>query len=259
MPGRRYRIGEFARLSGTPIRTLRFYDELGLIKPAEVDVRTRYRFYDSSQLQELAAIRALQDLGASLADIRRVLQPVRDERARRRLLERLRSTAKKSIESAQRSLRWIELALEEHAQHLRSVPIVVKQRAGIHVASVRARLGSYDAIDGLERDLRHAIAPEFVGRTRGVLWHRCEASGAIDGEPFIEIDPRVPRSPAYQVKELPRVTVASAFCEANDAAAVHAFAAIDRWVHHHEYRIAGPKRELYLGNLLEVQFPVAAK
>ncbi len=56
----RYRIGEFARLAGTSIKTLRFYDQTGLLEPADVDVRTRYRFYAPEQLRDLAAIRAFR-------------------------------------------------------------------------------------------------------------------------------------------------------------------------------------------------------
>src|SRR5262245_7045282 len=46
-----YRIGEFASLSGISVKTLRFYDEIGLLRPAGVDVRTRYRRYAPSQLR----------------------------------------------------------------------------------------------------------------------------------------------------------------------------------------------------------------
>ena len=59
------------------------------------------------------------------------------------------------------------------------------------------------------------------------------------------------------MKDLPGTTVASAFCEAADDSAARTYDAIDRWVRDHDYRIAGPKRELYVGNLLEVQFPLA--
>jgi hypothetical protein len=54
------------------------------------------------------------------------------------------------------------------------------------------------------------------------------------------------------------VTVASAYCESDDLAAARTYDAIDRWLHTHEYRLAGPKRELYVGPLLEIQFPVKA-
>ena len=54
-----YRIGEFAELAGVTRKTLRFYDEIGLLRPASVNARTGYRGYAPRQLQELAAIASL--------------------------------------------------------------------------------------------------------------------------------------------------------------------------------------------------------
>jgi DNA-binding transcriptional MerR regulator len=133
----RYRIGEFARLAGVPVKTLRYYDTIGLLSPAAVDSRTQYRLYASRQLQDVAAIRALKALGASLNDIRQVTGRQESRRERSELLWKLKRNALGSIESAQRTLAWIDDALEElHAE--REVPIVLKQRAAIRV-SVGAR------------------------------------------------------------------------------------------------------------------------
>jgi DNA-binding transcriptional MerR regulator len=248
----RYKIGEFAKLGGTTVKALRYYDAIGVLAPAGVDPRTRYRFYLPVQLRELAAIRALQELGASLEDIRNS-QCIA---ARRRLLERLRLRAHRSLVATRRSLTWIEEALEglEHGEP--GVAVVLKSRDGVRVASIRAQLGDYAEIGRIEHDLRSRVVDARVGGLRGVLWHRCEASGAIEGEPFVEIGRGLRHAPGIELKELPRVTVASAFCESDDMAAVRAYDAIDRWIHAREYRIDGPKREIYVGPILEIQFPV---
>ena len=91
---------------------------------------------------------------------------------------------------------------------------------------------------------------------RGVLWHRCEASGAIEGEPFVEVRGMAPRGSGFELKSLPGARVASAYCESDDAAAFRTYDAIDRWIHRHELRLDGPKREIYVGQILEIQFPV---
>ena len=44
------RIGDFSRMSQTPVSTLRYYDEVGLLKPVEVDHFTGYRYYMFDQL-----------------------------------------------------------------------------------------------------------------------------------------------------------------------------------------------------------------
>ena len=43
-------IREFAKLTGVSVRTLHFYDEIGLLKPSSVDEQNGYRFYDEKAL-----------------------------------------------------------------------------------------------------------------------------------------------------------------------------------------------------------------
>jgi DNA-binding transcriptional MerR regulator len=251
-----YRIGEFARLGGISIKTLRFYDQIGLLQPAAVDPRTQYRLYVPRQLQELATILALKDLGASLSDIRLVIGKGESSRERRKLLEKLRKNAECSIAAARQSLIFIDGALNDLSDGEREVPVVLKQRSAVRVASVRAQAKSYAEIGLLERDLQRAVVPELTGHLQGVLWHRCAASGAIEGEPFVQIDQRAPRSGAYEMKDLPSATVATAYCEPDDRDAERVYEALSRWVSLHELRLDGPKREIYVGQILEIQFPV---
>src|SRR5438552_13849932 len=65
-----YQIGEFGELGGVSAKTLRFYDEIAVLRPASVDPRTGYRRYLPKQLEDLASIIALKNLGVSLAQVR---------------------------------------------------------------------------------------------------------------------------------------------------------------------------------------------
>jgi DNA-binding transcriptional MerR regulator len=67
-----YRIGELARLSGLSVKTIRFYSDRGLVPPAG-RTEAGYRVYDERALARLELVRALRELGASLADVERVL------------------------------------------------------------------------------------------------------------------------------------------------------------------------------------------
>ena len=243
----RYRIGEFAELAGVSVKTLRFYDEIGLLQPAAIDPRTRYRLYVAQQLQDLASIRALKELGASLQDIQRM--------KRRELLQKLRADAEHSMATAQRSLAWIDSALDDLQESVRPVSVVVKRRPALRVASIRAKVSRYAEITQIERDLQGALSAGASGDVQGVLWHRCADSGSLEGEPFVCLTRNVSRCSAYEIKELPAVTVASAYCESEDDAAEQAYDALRRWLHLHDYRLTGPKREIYLGRMLEIQFP----
>src|SRR5919108_6216978 len=67
------KIGEFSKLVQVPVPTLRYYDQVGLLKPVEVDRFTGYRYYSASQLPRLHRILALKGLGFSLDHIGGVL------------------------------------------------------------------------------------------------------------------------------------------------------------------------------------------
>src|SRR5438046_10717211 len=67
-------IGEFARLGQVSPRMLRHYDELGLLKPEQVDPTNGYRLYAARQLGPLHRILALRDLGFTLDQIGDVLE-----------------------------------------------------------------------------------------------------------------------------------------------------------------------------------------
>ena len=68
------KIGEFSKLTQVSVRMLRHYDEIGLLKPAETDRLTDYRYYKEEQLPAMCRIKALKDMGFSLADIIRIMQ-----------------------------------------------------------------------------------------------------------------------------------------------------------------------------------------
>jgi DNA-binding transcriptional MerR regulator len=83
------RIQEVAAATGLTPRSIRYYEEVGLLRPAARS-RSAYRLYDASDLERLGFIRELRDdAGFSLAEIALLLE---DEEARIRDRERFRTT-----------------------------------------------------------------------------------------------------------------------------------------------------------------------
>jgi len=64
------RIGAFARRASVSIKTLRYYDHVGVFRPAYIDPRSGYRYYETHQLALLRELRTLRELGCSVADLR---------------------------------------------------------------------------------------------------------------------------------------------------------------------------------------------
>jgi DNA-binding transcriptional MerR regulator len=65
-------IGELSRLTGLPVKTIRYYSDVGLVPEAERS-RAGYRRYDHASIVRLEFVRTLRELGFDLATIRRVL------------------------------------------------------------------------------------------------------------------------------------------------------------------------------------------
>lgn len=251
-----YQIGEFAELGGVSAKTLRFYDEIGLLRPASVDARTGYRHYLPQQLEELASILALKNLGVSLAQVRQLIAKRGSASERKALLNELKRTVEHSIEAAALSLKWINAALDEVGERQPPIPVIVKRRPPIAIASLRVKLNDYAEVAGFERELSNALPSDCVGAMRGVLWHRCADSGSLEAEPFVVLTKPLPAKLPYERKQLPEATLACAYSNLDDESAEQAYRAIRRWMNVRGYRLTGPKRELYLGEMLEIQFPL---
>ena len=66
-------IKEFAQQIGVSVRTLHYYDEIGLLKPSEVDAQNGYRFYDERSLERMQEILFYRELDFSLKTIAQIL------------------------------------------------------------------------------------------------------------------------------------------------------------------------------------------
>jgi len=65
-----YKIGEFANRVKSNIKTIRYYDEIDLLKPKVIDKFTSYRYYDENNVREYYSIILLKQMGFSLEEIK---------------------------------------------------------------------------------------------------------------------------------------------------------------------------------------------
>lgn len=84
------KIGDFARLADTNLRTLRYYEELGLLTPASRS-RGGFRYYRQTDANRLHMIQTLQNLGLSLERIRELLETRGEALGHRDLVSRVRA------------------------------------------------------------------------------------------------------------------------------------------------------------------------
>ena len=65
----KYKIGEFSKIVDIPVRTLRYYDEFGVLQPSEIDDFTGYRYYNQENILECELIKLLKSLDFTLEEI----------------------------------------------------------------------------------------------------------------------------------------------------------------------------------------------
>ena len=153
----RLKIGEFSQLMQVTVKTLRHYEQKGLLLPDEVDEWTGYRYYSIDQMQKLQAIRDLQRLGFSLDEIKDLFKDNSHIPSIRQLTEKIKETEaqlKQLITRRNRLLDWRNSRKEMKTMEkfsIQSLPEII-------VASHREVLPDYAAIGSMCVEI---IAPEM--------------------------------------------------------------------------------------------------
>ena len=105
-----FTISEFAKLRDININSLRYYEKLGLLKPAIVDENNGYRYYSAEQVSILNKIILCIQLGIPLKEMVEFLDEDGNLQSQR-LLEKGRIIAQKRIQEMQNNLDYIEYSL----------------------------------------------------------------------------------------------------------------------------------------------------
>jgi effector-binding domain-containing protein len=246
------RIGDFSKLSRISVKTLRFYDEMDLLKPVEVDRFTGYRYYEYSQMARLNRILALKDLGFSLDEIRRLLEDdVPAEQLRGMLKLREAESRQRVQEEAERLMR-IEARLRQIEQEdvMSKYDVVIKKVDALKVASLRGVVPTPPDQGTLWRELDGYLARHHVHPSGPCLslYHDDEHKEKDwDIEVCEPIADEVPAGERVAVQMLPSMhTMACTIHEGPFATLSEAYEAIMRWVDENGFQIVGPVREVYL-------------
>src|ERR1051326_3166931 len=155
------RIGEFSKMAQVPVATLRYYDQVGLLKPVEVDRSTGYRYYSTSQLPRLHRILALKGLGFSLEHISAVLAEGLSPEQMRGMLRLRHAQISQQLAEAQSQLAEVEARLQqiEREDTISTYDVLLKRVEPQLVASVRTILPSHSAVGALFSEVYEAIGP----------------------------------------------------------------------------------------------------
>lgn len=270
------RIGDFSKLSQVSIKTLRYYDEMGLFKPINVDTFTGYRYYSAIQLPRLNRILALKDLGLSLDQIAEVLDEGVTSEQLHGMLRLKRAELQQHIAGEKARLVRVEARLNSIDMEgtMQDYEVVIKQVEPQLVAGVRETLASYPEVGRLFDEVYNHLAhlgvrgDDLIGVA---IWHDDEfKTSDIDGEASVYLKQPIPEGERVKVYELPAATMASAVHKGAYNTFTRTYEAIVSWIEANGYKIVGPNREVYLyctqpirqdddSYVTEIQFPVAKR
>jgi DNA-binding transcriptional MerR regulator len=272
-----FKIGDFSKLSCVSVKTLRYYDELGLLKPAHVDHFTGYRYYSADQLPRLNRILALKDLGFSLEQTIRLLEGTLAPGQMREFLLMKQAELHRRVQDEQARLVRVEarLRLIEQEDTMPKYDVVLKRIEAKTVVSARKVAPTFGEVHLFEREVHSALEQYGITPIAASLniYHHMgfldrdmeiEVAAPVDAAPSIDIP--LPSGERITSQVLPAVQVMACLTQpVTEDTITEAYNAMGMWIQSNGYRIVGPSREicqpLDLGDktgafLIEIQFPV---
>jgi len=276
------RIGVFARLSEVSVKTLRHYDDIGLLPPAYVDDWSGYRYYTLDQLPRLYRILALKDLGFSLDEIAGLLRRNLPPAEMVRLLRDKQMEMQKRVAEEQALLDRVERRLRQLEQEgtMSNFDVRLKKVEPQLVASVRETIPDWEQ-----------VTPTFNRLFDEVIGYVARQGGGLAGAPFdrwldadlmpvqtrqadlhveacVPLRSAVPAGDRVQVYEMEGTeTMAFTLLHSPFTLIGQAHEAVIRWAEANGRRICGPSREVYLqyerdgdpnDYVTEIQYPVTS-
>ena len=264
-----YKIGMFAAMNHITVKTLRFYEEQGLLMPALIHPETGYRYYTLSQMAVLHQITALKLAGFTLEEITHINSGA-DEKA---VLLKKKSELLAKISDLTKQIAVVDGYLSKRKTGL-SAPVLIKNIPETTVAFMQIRLESYDRL--FDRMPEMGALMEKAG-CECALPEYCFTNylepGYKDGDIPVEICESVVEAKKetgeLRFKTLPEIRAACVFHKGSYRTFSESYEAVLRYIEENGYEIAGEIRESYIDGiwnkddesqwLSEIQVPVRRK
>ncbi len=239
-------IGRFAKTCRLSIKALRHYDEVGILKPALVDVSSGYRYYARRQARDAVVVSLLRSLGVPLATIGTILESAPDRQ--QTLLAGEASRLEDELRERTESLHAIQRLLREGT--LLPYVVAVRQEPALTVA-LRTTITTPDRLAGdtlqLVSELLDAIRATGRRVVRPVmsLIDEPDAGERVPVRVCARLDPPADALPGLDVVALPAGPVAWVLHRGPYEEVHIAYHALHAWMLEHGHEPAGPIREIY--------------
>lgn len=258
-------IGRFARASRLSVKSLRNYDESGLLRAAVVDPRSGYRYYRLEQLRAAETIRSLRGLDVPLVQIASVLNGDGSDSAlasHLAALEEQRDQLDRKVQDLRQLLTRKEFLMSDTV----TIKTLPAQLAAVYRTTTTQQSVFTDIPAGFGRVLRAmgSAGIDPVGAPFTVFYQAPDAD--TPGDIAMCVPVLAAASGAnLELVRLDEQVVAAVTHHGPYEDMAESYAAISAWIHRFGHRIVGPTREIYLNSpadveaaalLTEIQFPI---
>lgn len=274
-----FKIGEFSKIAQVSGRLLRYYDEIGLLKPQHVDKWTGYRYYTADQLPRLNRILALKELGLSLEQIQQLLdKDIGTDEIRGLYLER-KAQLEQSLRDELVRLQQVQLRLNQlDSQEVGWMPdVIIKRVPAQPLLAYRDAKMTSERLFQLFEVLSQSLSARTAEKSRygSLLTVLYSDIFTPEAEMDLEIGVLLNDNRVNPLKITAEVTLTPQELPAVEqmATIVHQglddhpiiYNALGRWLEQHRYHLVGPGREVLLENyypakpekcIVEIQFPI---
>ena len=261
-----YKIGMFAAMNHMTVKTLRFYEEQGLLMPALIHPETGYRYYTLSQMAVPHQISALKQAGFTLEEIAHINAGA-DEEA---VLLKKKAELLAKIADLTRQIAVVDGYLSKKKTGL-SAPVLIKTIPQTTVAFMQIRLESYDCL--FDRMPEMGTLMEKAGCECALPEYCFTAypeAGYKDADILVDICESVVAAKKengnLRFKTLPEIQAACVFHKGSYRTFAESYETVLRYIEENGYEIAGEIRESYIDGvwnkddeslwLSEIQVPV---
>lgn len=248
-----FRIGQLAGIYKISGKTLRYYDEVGLLKPQYVDQMTGYRYYTSSQIPVLNEIFLLKEMGLSLKEIAYLMQreEEKDNTVLKGVLDLKQMELDRQIQELNQKKQMIALLKKkldgEGKIEISGLNVGTKKIGKMKVASLEATISAYSTQDSLWSELL-----EFLNQSRiktGTERYTIYYDSVFKGDDIqVEIQKRVltdfKGNERIRCKEVDALDqVAYLLHTGEHESVINSYEAILTWIEENHYEITGNIRE----------------
>jgi len=262
------KIGEFSKLSHITVKALRFYEKEKLLMPASIDEWTGYRFYETSQLETAARIKALRQLDLSIEEIRSIFSGADEKKI---LAEKANALlAQKNDIDVRLSI--INHILEEKEMNYQVIKKVIPETIVYYSETVLENCS--DMMNWIPSQGEECMKLNPNLKCQDPPYEFCEYPDGEHKETDIQIRHNEAvtefgvESDNIKFRKIPETTVLSILHKGSYSQIGQAYAYIMKYAEENGYEVAGLSRENYIDGiwnkesedewLTEIQLPVRA-